>query len=537
MLAAAVTEGIGLMLIAPMLVALGAADGLQGPLATLLAPLGLPIEPAPLLGLFVALVLLRAIILHARAMASQRFEAVLVDGLRARAWTALLHCDWRTLSAMRQSQNASLLISDVDRVGRGVNQAVAGLSGAVTLAGIGAAGLAISAPVTLAAGAGGLLVLLAYRGLRRRATQMGEQLSAAYAAIYSAISEGLGALRVIKSFGKEDDTSAQLKTGYVHLRAAERAFLRDSGLAQVALQGGGALLLALLVWQAVVHWGAGPATILPLVALFVRALPVLGALQTSWQHWSHSRPAMTATLALIAEAEAAREPDAAGVTAPRLSREIAFEQVAVRFAGRDHAALGNVTLSIPAGKITALAGPSGAGKSTLADLAGGLIGPDEGRIVIDGTALDAASRRAWRSKVAYVQQEPVLFSGTIRENLAWADPVASEADLLRALGDASAGFVAALPQGLDTPVGESGHQLSGGERQRIVLARALLRQPALLILDEATSALDRENEEAIVAAIARLRGRLTILIIGHRGALQAAADQVITLRDGQIVES
>ena len=143
-------------------------------------------------------------------------------------------------------------------------------------------------------------------------------------------------------------------------------------------------------------------------------------------------------------------------------------------------------------------------------------------------------RQAWRSKVAYVQQDPVLFTGTICSNLAWADPAASEADLRQALADASAQFVEALPHGLDSTVGENGRQLSGCERQRIVLARALLRHPELLILDEATSALDRENESAIAEAITRLRGRLTILIIGHRGALQEIADHVVSLESGRV---
>jgi ATP-binding cassette, subfamily C, bacterial len=537
MLGAAITEGIGLVLIAPMLMALGVLGDGHGPVVAALAPLGLRLAPAPMLGLFVLLVLLRGLIMHGRTMAGRRFEAGLVDGLRARAWSALLHCDWRILSAMRQSKNASLLISDIDRVGGGVNHLISALSSAVTLIGVGLAGLAISAPVTLAAAVAGLLVLLAQRGMRSKARLLGEQLSAAYMAIYAAVAEGLGALRVIKSFGKERETVAQFAEGIVQLRAAERAFLNKSGWAQIALQSGGALLLAALLWLATERWQVGPATVLPLVALFVRALPLLGALQGSWQQWAHERPAMTATLALIAEAEAAREPDAPGIAAPRLSREIALRGVSVHFASREQSALEAVSLTIPAGKITALCGPSGAGKSTLADLAGGLLAPDSGQVMVDGQALEGGLRQAWRGHVAYVQQEPVLFAGTIRSNLLWADPAASEEDLRRVLADASAQFVEALPEGLDTPVGDSGRQLSGGERQRIVLARALLRKPALLILDEATSALDRENEEAIAAAITRLRGRLTILIIGHRGALQGVADQVLTLEQGQIVAS
>ncbi len=207
----------------------------------------------------------------------------------------------------------------------------------------------------------------------------------------------------------------------------------------------------------------------------------------------------------------------------------------MRFPGRPQPALDGVSLTIPARRITALLGPSGAGKSTVADLLGGLIAPDAGSLAIDGAVLAASQRRAWRSRVTYVQQEPVLFAGTIRENLAWAHPAASEAAMRAALADAAAGFALALPLGLDTPLGEGGRLLSGGERQRIVLARALLGGPDLLILDEATSALDSASEAAIAAAILRLRERLTILVIGHRGALQELADTTIWLESGRVV--
>ncbi len=537
MLAAAATESLGLMLLAPMLAALGgenAAGGLAGRFGAWLGDLGIPPDPEPLLAIFVALVLLRGAILHARALLGQRFEVALVDGLRQRAWSALLHCDWRRLAAMQQSHNASLLITEVDRVGMGVNQAVNALATLVTLAGVGLAGFALSPPIALAAAAGGAVALLAYRRLRLRAAALGEQMGHAYHAIHTAIGENLAALRVIKSFGREDAIIRAFAADFARMRQAERDYIGVTSLSQVALQGIGALLLAVLVWLATARWQAGPATILPLVALFARALPLLGVLQTAWQNWSFCRPAMAATVRLIAEAEAAREPEDEGVLPPPLTRAIRFEVVSVAFAGRELPTLHRVSLEIPARRITALAGPSGAGKSTLADLAGGLTGPDEGRVTVDGVTLAGPLRRAWRRRVAYVQQDPVLFTGTIRTNLLWADPAAGEAELRRALEQASAEFVLALPLGLDTPVGEGGRQLSGGERQRIVLARALLRRPDLLILDEATSALDQANEVAIAAAVARLRAHATVLVIGHKGALQAIADHVVTLEGGRI---
>jgi ATP-binding cassette subfamily C protein len=194
-----------------------------------------------------------------------------------------------------------------------------------------------------------------------------------------------------------------------------------------------------------------------------------------------------------------------------------------------------VSLTLPARSTTALLGPSGAGKSTLADVLGGLVTPDSGEVQIDDTTLDGPARLAWRSAVAYVEQEPVLFHASIRDNLLWAVPGASEADLFAALDQASAGFVRTLPHGLDTVVGDGGRQLSGGERQRIALARALLRRPQLLILDEPTSALDAGNEASVLAALKALRGSVTMLVIAHRGALAGLAERTIRLDGGRIV--
>lgn len=533
MLAGALTEGLGLVLLVPLLAALGGDGG--GGLAAWLEASGLPMRLEVLLALFVALVGLRAIIIQARLMATQRFELVLVDKLRRRAWRALLHCEWRVLLGMRRADSASLLITDVERIGFGVQQAVSALAIVVTLGGIGLAALTISPAVTAGAGLAGLAVLAGYAGLRRRAQALGEALGQAYAATHASLGEGLGALRVIKSLEGEDRAEAEAMSGFAAMRRAQLAYSRDRGLGQGALQFGGALALAALVWLAARRWSLDAVTILPMVALFARALPLLGALQEAWLNWRHARPALDATLALIAAAEAAREPEASGVAAPALNRAIELAEVSVRF-GAGPEVLDRVTLTIPAGSITAISGPSGAGKSTLADLVGGLLSPDSGTLSIDGTALDPPLRRAWRRRVAYVQQEPVLIAASVRENLAWGAPEASEAEMHAALAGASAQFALTLPEGLDTRVGDGGRVLSGGERQRLMLARALLRAPALLILDEAASALDTENEAVIAAAIAALRGKITVLIIGHRGALAEIADRMVRLENGRVAQ-
>ena len=527
MIVSALTEGLGLVLLGPMLMLLSSNHHATA--------LGIPLTLGPLLALFVVLVILRAVINLARSLSALSLETGLVDNLRRRAWHALLHCDWRVLSAMRQSDNASLLISSIDRVGLGVNQLLVAASTIVTLGGLSFAALVISPLVGLGGLCGGAVVLLAYRSLRSRAAQQGEELGLAYSRVHGRLGEGLGTLRLIKSLSSEAAAKKAVLGGFARLTDLRVAFQRDVGIGQLALQTGAALVLALLVWIAAARWQLGAAAILPLAALFARAVPLVGALQEAWQYWSFARPAIDTALALIRTTEAAREADEGEISAPAMNRAIALDSVTIQFAAAATPALDGITLTLTSGSITALIGPSGSGKSTLADLLSGLLSPDSGRIMIDGTALDGPHRQAWRARVAYVQQEPVLLADTIAENLRWAAPKAAETQLEAALRDAAADFVFALPQGIETRVGDGGRVLSGGERQRLMLARALLRDPSLLILDEATSALDPANEALITTALARLRGRMAMVIICHRGALVGLADQVVRMESGRIV--
>lgn len=531
MVIAALTEGAGIILLVPLLTALG--QGGAGQIGTVLASLGIPGRLDALLVLFVLLVTVRALVVHLRGLAALRLEAGLVDALRSRAWAALLHCNWRVLMGLNRSNTASLLISRIDRSGQYVNQVVAALATSATLGGIGLAALAISPILTFAATLAGLAVLLAFHGMRRRVTGLGEALSAAYADVYGRINEGLGALRVIKSLGAEDRVLTGLMTGFVDMRRTQMAYQRDLGLGQSALQVGGAAVLALLVWLALERWHSPASAVLPMVALFARALPLIAILQQTLLNTAHARPAVREALELIGRAEAAREPDNDSLKPPGLTNSIQLEGATVRYAGEPQAALDAVTATIPARGITAISGPSGAGKSTLADLIGGLLEPDAGRVLIDGKDLDGPVRQAWRRRVAYVQQDPVLLSASLRDNLCWAAPDASDAELETALRAASAEFALSLPKGLDTHLGDGGRFLSGGERQRLMLARALLRDPALLILDEATSALDAENEAQIAAALTKLGQRMAVVVIAHRGALTELADHEIRLDSGR----
>lgn len=531
MIASALTESLGVMLLVPLLAAL--EPGAGGAMGSWLAQFGLGLGQA--LALFVALVALRALINLVRSGEVLRFEIGVVDRLRQRAWRALLAADWRALSAMRRAESTSVLVTAIDRAGYGVNQAIAGLAALITLGGLGLAGLAVAPLITLGGALGGVVVLLGYARLRRRAAQLGDRLGHAYTAMQGGLNDNLEAMRMVKSLGGEARAEAVVLTGFSDLSEARLAYQRDAGLGQLVLQTGGAMVLALLVWLAVERWQLTAAAILPMVALFARSLPLLGALQESWQHFSYARPAIESAFALIDAAEAAREPDAEDQTPIRLTREVRLEKVSVAFEGSALPALTAIDLAIPALGIAALTGASGAGKSTLADLLGGLISPDSGRLTVDGVAIAAANRRGWRRRVAYVHQRPVMLTGSLRENLTWGRAGFDDAALAAALKAAAAQFALELPQGLDTPLGDGGRVLSGGEQQRIALARALLGEPDLLILDEATSALDPASEAQVAGAISGLKGKVTMLVIAHRGQLTELADRTYQLEQGRLI--
>ena len=199
--------------------------------------------------------------------------------------------------------------------------------------------------------------------------------------------------------------------------------------------------------------------------------------------------------------------------------------------------LRGVHLTARAGQRVALVGPSGAGKSTLASLLLRFYEPESGRIVIDGRDARDYGLRELRGRMAIVPQDVLLFGGSIRDNIAYGRPDATEAEVMEAARKANAhDFIGAFPEGYETRVGERGVQLSGGQRQRVAIARAILRDPAILILDEATSSLDSGSESLVLQALDRLMEGRTSLVIAHRLSTVRSADRIFVLKDGAVVE-
>jgi ATP-binding cassette subfamily C protein len=269
--------------------------------------------------------------------------------------------------------------------------------------------------------------------------------------------------------------------------------------------------------------------------IVIRLMVNVSTVQRAIQETASSESFYWSLQATINEAREAEETFA-GHAVPTLNDACRFDRVTFSYGVKP--VLKDVSLEIPAGRITTLIGESGSGKTTIADLLLGLFLADSGRITLDGVPLDQVDLLRWRSMVGYVPQEVLLFNSTVFDNVALGDPGISEADVRAALEDAGCmGFVNELPEGLKAPVGERGAMLSGGQRQRIALARALVHRPALLILDEATSALDPETEAEICQTVRRQAGKLTVLAITHQPAWVTIADRVYRVIEGSVETS
>jgi ATP-binding cassette subfamily C protein len=538
MMVSGLTDGVGILMLVPLLELLGSAHSDKGwakHFQNVLQQVGLAPSVGGLLAVFVGLVALRSGVQYAREQLGARLQHGLVDHLRLRCFSALLRVEWRWLAATRGADHANLLLADVSRVGVGLNFGLNLLATAVAVGAYLLVALILSWRLTLVALAGGVLVFALLSGQRRRALALGHSLTVASRALHSNVQESLAGIKLAKILGSEERHLVHFTHTTGLLRTRQLEFSAGSSLSRALFQIGGAGLLAAYVEAGLTLFHTPVPELLTLVLVFGRLIPQLMAAQQQFDYWLHALPAVKQTEELLATCLTHAEPrgEAHPANWP-VTQGIALENVSVGFADRQQPALNALSVKFAAHTTTAIMGASGAGKSTLADVLMGLLAPDAGVLTVDGRPVTGSARYAWRQHVAYVPQEAFLFHDSIRQNLLWGQPAASDADLHQALKNAAADFVFALPNGLDTVVGDGGVRLSGGERQRIALARALLRRPSLLILDEATSALDVDNEARIRRAIEQLHGNLTVVIIGHRLPTLEHADLVIELDAGRI---
>ena len=532
--AAALAEGVGIAALLPMIGLVIEAESAGGMLTQyverVFALAGQDVSLGGLLVLIVVAMALKALLMLL-AMAQVGYSAAHVAmNLRLAFIRAILRARWLHFVDRRTGDLASAVSIEPTRTADAYVAACHVLSGAVQVLIFLAVCMAISWEISLlalAAGAFGMIALNRLVAIGRRAGQNQTDLQKSF---MTRLLQGLDGMKPLKAMGREGSMRPLFEGDIRGLNRAQRTIvISQEALAESyelirAFAVAGGLYLFVAVWDEPVDG------LLVLALLFVRIMQKVSTGHGEYQAAAANQPAFAFLQSTTAAAEEAEEPRL-GSAAPQLASAISFRGVSFSY-GRENV-LENVSMTLPAGAFIAVVGTSGAGKTTVADLIIGLLRPQQGEVWIDDLPIGDIDATAWRRMIGYVPQETFLFHDTVMANVTLGEPGMSRDDVETALRRAEAwDFVISLPDGMDTVVGERGARLSGGQRQRIAIARALVRNPALLILDEATTALDPETEAGIVATVKSLTGKLTVLSISHQPAMQGAADVVYQLAGG-----
>lgn len=541
-LAAGFAEGLGLSLLVPVVFTLTGNGVAELPmlfrfLPEALARIGLPLGFAPLLGLTLSAMLAAFALIYLQDRFAARSRYRFLRQVRGHISDAVFQARWERLSSLSTGDVVNQVLSESDR---GVEAHYALIQMAVTLMQVVIyVGFAMLLSWKMSLVAIVMILGSAFSGRRliQNTKRLGQRVTQINDCYSSRLVDYLKAAKLLKASGAEDNVRLRLADSNYSSAETVRAIVVSQATMRFELQALVSIAVVIILYLAVEVLNLEASILLMFIYAVMRIVPKFSAFQTQYHTFSAFRPAMEKVDRQIEESRAAVDnPNPGGVPFAGIGDAIEFSGVRYRHPNSDRDVLKGIDLRIPVGRMVALVGPSGGGKSTALDLLIGLILPTFGQVRVDGLDLRDFDQRSYRRQVGFVPQESSLFSGTVRENLTLFDTV-DEERLWRALELAQiADFVRSQTYGLDSGVGESGVRLSGGQRQRLSIARALVREPALVILDEATSALDSESELCFQQAIEEVAGLFTMVVVAHRLSTVRKADWIYVVRDGQIAE-
>ncbi|HET9867462.1 MAG TPA: lipid A export permease/ATP-binding protein MsbA, partial [Nitrospira sp.] len=355
----------------------------------------------------------------------------------------------------------------------------------------------------------------------------------------STLQETLAGIRMVKAYGREAAEAERFKESNKAFFGTTMKAIQVSSLGSSHIEVIGVVGVAVIIWYGgslVIHGEMTPGAFFSFLAAMFMVFTPLRRLSGSNNTIQQALAAAERVFGVI-DLETEEGTDRGRLVMPPIARSVVYQDVTFLYEGQAIPALTDIDLVIQAGEMVAIVGSSGSGKTTLANLLPRFYDPTAGRVLIDGVDIQSFTLASLRAQIGIVSQDVVLFDDTVLNNIAFGKPHATEAEIVQAAKLAYAHeFVERLPQGYQTMVGEKGVKLSGGERQRLAIARAILRDPPLLILDEATSALDTESERVVQLALSNLMEHRTTLVIAHRLSTIQRADRIVVLDRGAIVE-
>ena len=386
----------------------------------------------------------------------------------------------------------------------------------------------------------GGLISLVQKQLLPRIRAGSRAVSLAQVAISSRITEDFQGLRLLHTSGQLDAADQRLAARMGELEFQLRRQVRRLSVVGPFASFLPILAIALIAALSLLLLGGRSSGVLPSLVTFVLALQRLNVRFTGLADMANRLADNSGRLKRLNQILSRSDKHfrrQGGAPFTSLQHHLRFEQVSLRYEPELPPALSEISFTLAKGQMLALVGPSGAGKSSIADLLTGLYAPSAGRILIDDVSIDQLDLASWQQRLGVVSQDTFLFNATIAENIAFGTRGATPSQIQAACEAAqAAGFIEGLRDGYDTLVGERGYRLSGGQRQRLSLARAILRDPDLLILDEATSALDSQSERLVQEAIERFEHDHTVLVIAHRLSTIVRADLILVLEAGRVVQ-
>jgi ATP-binding cassette subfamily C protein len=527
-------ESVGILTLLPLVgIALGedtAGSGISKAIASTLGVIGFQPTLGTLLSLIVVTVTAKALLTLAAMSYVGFVTAHVLTDLRLAMIRSLLGASWSHFSNQPVGRFANAISNQSARAATAYMSAWNFVAAVLQLIVFLLSALLLSWQMTLAAAIAGTVIMVALGwclGIARRA---GGAETTLLNSLIGRLTDFLQGMKPVKAMGLERQVAPLLEREAEELNVAQRRQVVATWSLATLQEPIIMLFLAVGLYFALTAMSIPLTQLVVLAIFFNRSVSRVGQLQKHLQNVAITESAFWSLRQSIAEATAARESLGGGIV-PSLERGIELDRV--NFAYEETSILRDLSLSVPARKITALVGVSGAGKTTVADLITGLLQPTSGRVLIDGVSMSEIDIAAWRAKIGYVPQELFLFHDSVLNNITLRDPAFGRAAVEAAIAAAEAtDFVASLEHGIDTVIGERGMKLSGGQRQRISLARALLRRPALLILDEATSALDPATEAAVCRTLEGLAGKVTMLAVSHQPAIVDIADVCYRLQDG-----
>lgn len=539
-------DGLGILLLIPMISMSGIVNldtgnspvsGIFSFFQDIPSSLGLPI----ILAIYVLIVIGQNVMQRQITIQNNKIQQGFFRFLRIETYESLLHANWSLFIKHRKSDLINILTAEIARSSAGIYSFLQFMASLIfTFIQICLA-LWLSPNITVFVLLCGLFLLFFNRKFLKRSLALGSRNYTLGKEYLSGVTDQINGIKDIKSNTLEQSRMDWFRTITKGMQDEQIEYTNLKTTSQMYYKIASAVLIAGFIFIAVNMFNAQAGQLMLIIVIFSRLWPRVAGIQGSLEQIATMLPSFKAVKALQDECRNAKEftlQENDELHPMRIDKGIECQDVSFCYHQNSPAsyALKDISFIIPANKMTAIVGPSGAGKSTLIDILMGLNTPAKGQVFIDGNLLTKDNLLSLRSSISYVPQDPFLFNTTIRENMLIVKPEATEVQIWEALEFAAADFVKKLPKGLDTLIGDRGIRLSGGERQRIVLARAILRKPSVLVLDEATSALDTENESKVQEAIDRLKGKMTIIVIAHRLSTIRNAEQVIVLEEGSIVQ-